>query len=155
MFRMPDDGEIHGLLQQGLRQVPVPRTSADFDARVRSGIRRKESGWQMFWSMSRTLLVPAACSLVLTLLFLNGTGAPRPGTTAITGALPTGNVALDRARSVEQALERIDRYTPSLGGFSSPRQPDRAEPEPQSRPRSRKGASATQRIPEYQVSAIG
>jgi hypothetical protein len=144
MSRMPDDNEVGELLKQGLRHLPTPEPSASFDAGVRARLRQPETRWQWFWKVGRPVLVPALCSLIVTLALLRGIGTPQAGAPGET-AEPAGNIALDRGagrvRSVEQGLERIDRDTPSLGGFGTLRRAGRVEREPRLQPRNRRGTS--------------
>jgi hypothetical protein len=144
MSRMPDDNAVGELLKQGLRRLPVPEPSAAFDAAVRARLHRPEPRWQWLWNIGTPVLVPAVCSLIVTLAVLKGIGAPQAGAPG-TKIQAEGNIALergvDRVRSVEQGLEHIDRDTPSLGGFGTLRRAERVEREPQLQPRSRRGTS--------------
>jgi hypothetical protein len=145
MSRMPDDSEISALLQQGLKRIPVPEPSASFDAGVRARLRRRESPWQIFWNLARPVLVPAGCSLVITLAVLKVTSVPASVGGPQSQMQPAGNIALEprsgRMRSLEQRLERIDRDTPSLGGFGALRRADRFEREPTPQPPNHRGTS--------------
>ena len=145
MSRMPDEDGITRLLQQGLRNIPTPEPTVDFDRLVRARLRRPEPRWQIFLNLAQPILVPAACALIITLMLLRGMGTvPQTGVpgTAMTG---TGGVALDRGpdrmRSIEQGLERLDRETPSLGGFGIMHRADRVEPDTQPQPRRHRGTS--------------
>ena len=124
---MPDrhkDDALAEMLQQGLRDLPVPALSADFDARVRAGLRQPQPTWAPFLAAMRLTLAPAACALAVTLAALIAVGVP--------SAEPEraqrrsgGSVALDRygdrLRTIEQQIEQLDGATPSIGGFSAGR----------------------------------
>src|SRR3954468_19804407 len=117
MSRISDD-QISALLKQGLRSVPVPEASADFDSRVRARLRRPQSPWQWLWGALKPALAPAGLSLAVTLAALIIAGAPRPGGAPAAKSLEIANSAptrrLDRVRSIEQDLERLDKEAPSL-----------------------------------------
>ena len=143
MSRIPDN-KIDELLTQGLRNIAVQEISSDFDSRVRARLRRPRMGWEWLWTAVRPVLAPAGLSLAVTLAGLIIAGSPKPAASPGPQAPPGGNIALgsrpDRFRSLEEDLDRLDRETPSLGGFNvHHREP--ASPAPQSAPRGRRGAS--------------
>ena len=110
MSRIPDD-KIGEMLQQGLRQVPVPAPSADFDARVRRELRRNQiPRWQLLWTAAWQIAAPAACSLAITLAVLMITGMPGQKNPAEKGSQRPADIAFtsrpSRLQEVERDLER-------------------------------------------------
>ncbi len=147
------DSEIDGLLKQGLRETPVPEASADFDSRVHAGLRRREPVWESLWGSLRPMLAPAGLSLAVTLAALIVLGAPRPDSPArLQRPLPS-SIALGRSperfRSVDQAIERLDHETPSLGGFAHPRREPPASRPPEPKLPGRRGASTRPEADAY------
>lgn len=77
---MPDtrrpvlDADLDMALRDGLRRLPTPPVSADFDARVLAALAVPPSAWEALRiqvvSTLRPLLCGAACSLAVTLLAL-------------------------------------------------------------------------------------
>lgn len=144
MSRISDD-KIADLLREGLSRIPSADPGAEFDARVRAELHRPEPLWPWFRSLVLPVLTPAACSLAVTLAILISVGAARPAVSA-EGPAPTGRaIALDPGqdgeRSVERELDRLDRDTPSLGGFGMSRTPEDAGRDSRPLPRRRHGAS--------------
>ena len=138
MSKITDD-EITRLFQEGLRKIPVPEVSTDFDRRVRSALRTPQTGWSLLWSALRPLLAPVAISMAITLAAMMVISAPQPGGTAQLHGHAPGGFALGhrsgRTQSPEQELERLDRETPSLGGFRPVGRPEPNVEDPQSVPR--------------------
>lgn len=133
MFRVSPD-EVDRLLREGLRSVPVPEPSAEFDSNIRARLRRTEPPWRIFWESTRLFLAPAACSLAVTLALLICVGSGRPVGTMQVRPRSASDIALDprtdRSRSIEQELDQLDGDTPSLGHFESRRRKTGAESNP-------------------------
>lgn len=54
-------GPLDALLRQGLREIPTPVVSPDFDQRILQAVRRQQPWWWIDWRRERgLLLVPAA-----------------------------------------------------------------------------------------------
>jgi hypothetical protein len=145
MSRISDD-QIDELLKQGLRGVPVPEASADFDSRVRARLRRPQSRWHWLWSALQPALAPAGLSLAVTLAALIIGGAPKPGSAPGAKPVEIANSAPsrrpDRLRAIERDLERLDRETPSLGRLGGMRaETPQMPPTPPLQP-GRRGASS-------------
>ena len=150
MSRIPDN-KSDALLTQGLRELAVPPVrAADFDAGVRARLRCPQSRWEWLWSAVRPTLAPAGLSLAVTLAALIVAGSPKPTASTVPQSHQGDNIALgrrsDRHRSIEEDLDRLDRETPSLGGFSAGRVEIPA-PTPQAAPRGRRGASSHSGLP--------
>ena len=142
MSRIPDN-KSDEILTQGLREIAVPEVSSDFDAGVRARLRRPQSRWEWLWSAARPALAPAGLSLAVTLAALIVAGSPKPGASPGVRKAQGGSIALvrpERQRSIEEDLDRLDRETPSLGGFRGSRAEPRATA-PQTPPHGRRGAS--------------
>ena len=99
--------------------APLQSEQSGAGAQTSSPSRRGQGDIPL-WSAVRYTLAPAAFSLAVTLAALIAVGVPKPGDAARPKA--AGNIALvprpDRLRSIEQALDRLDNETPSLGAFS-------------------------------------
>lgn len=65
----PDDWELR--LRAGLRDLPAPPVSADFDVRVLASLARPDPWWQALWHEARPLLMAAGCSLAVTLALVS------------------------------------------------------------------------------------
>jgi hypothetical protein len=139
--------EIDDLLQRGLRSIPAPEPAAEFDDRVRAGLRRRPPIWQLFWDAMRPALPPAALSLAVTLAALMVMGSPTAGVVPIGAAQTAGTIAhlpaLREAKAAAQAADRIDQAPASLCGFGNMRRAgaDEPQPSPEQPPRGRKGAT--------------
>ena len=122
-----DEAEMEAILQRGLRQLPVPDASTDFDSRVRARLQPRLSWWLLIRAGLRPMLAPAAFSLSVTLAALIVSSAPRSSELKPEQPRSAGNIARDplpgRMQSIDQELEQIDRDTPTLGGFRAPHRP--------------------------------
>ena len=79
MRSLPDDPDLGAALRDGLRALPVPDTTPDFDARVLDALRAPVPWWRRLWGPARPLLLGASCSLSVTLVLLHWTlTAPAP-----------------------------------------------------------------------------
>lgn len=133
MSEPPDDLTVRQALRDGLRTLPVPDVSPDFDSRVLDALRAPRPWWQRLWEPARPLLLGASCSLSVTLVLLHWTltaPAPRP---LILGGLERIPVSAQvRAPSLDNLLDRPDLRAGSLAAAwaaPSPAPPDR-RPEP-------------------------
>ena len=95
------DGEI--ALREGLRALPVPALSPDFDARVLAALCAGPSPWQMFLQSLRPALGGLACSLVVMLgLIYGATRAPVGAPDVTAAASPRTTIS---AAVIERALD--------------------------------------------------
>ena len=63
-----DEAGTDASLREGLRRLPVPEISPEFDGRVLTAMRGPSPGWRWpaLWKTLRPVMGGAACSLVLT-----------------------------------------------------------------------------------------
>ena len=71
MSDFPADLPVDQTLRDGLRGLPVPAVSADFDARVLRALAAPLPWWRALWQQAQPVLWGASCSLALTLLLLH------------------------------------------------------------------------------------
>lgn len=103
---MFDEGPLESALRDGLRALPTPELSPDFDARILAALSAPRPWWQRLWEPARPLLLGASCSLVVTLIALHWTltaplSAPMsraalPGLAAAPRPLPSLDALLDQ-----------------------------------------------------------
>ena len=134
---MIDPDEI---LRQGLRALPVPKPSPDFDARVLAGLREARPWWRRLWEPARPLLAGASFSLIVTLACLHWT-LTAPVFAPPTHAVPT--VAVRPAPSLDALLDRPNLSAGSLARAWADAPPDAA---PDRRPAPRRRAQLPRRI---------
>ena len=126
--------------RQGLHQLPVPDVALDFDARVHAALRRPTPWWRLLWTQARPVLSTAACSLLVTLVLLQGWNPSerllqptRAGALIASGAWEHAN-----------ALDSTDLSGMPLYGFATLRRPLTAKespPKTQPRPQASKTRS--------------
>ena len=144
MSRFPEEYESDPALRQGLRSLPVPEPSSDFDARVHAALRRPEPWRLRFWKTARPMLAATACSLVLTLTLLQRfTGASTSSWSQ--AASPSAEaLALERGKTPLEALDRnvetMDIPNTLFGGFWALRRPHATKASSPPRPLLRPGA---------------
>ncbi|HLK55614.1 MAG TPA: hypothetical protein VKU00_03570 [Chthonomonadaceae bacterium] len=121
MSKYPEEHETDRHLNQGLRSLPVPEVSADFDARVHEALRRPTPWWQPLWTQMRPVLTAMACSLVITLVLLQGwvgnaTTSSHPAVAMVTDAR-----AEQRGREyiavLDRGMDRLDLSNASWRAF--------------------------------------
>ncbi len=127
MFKAPEENEADRALRRGLRSLPVPALSADFDARVRAALRRPTPWWQRLWTPVRPVLSMAACSCGVTLALLHWfTAIPLvpPGPSHF-GALDAVASARGRARleALDRQIDGMELSTATLRGLSAVERP--------------------------------
>src|SRR5437660_12749825 len=95
-------------LRQGLRELPVPSVSADFDSRVLAAIASPVPWWRALVPALRPAASASVCSLIATLALLHwATGGPI--------ATPIGRVASQpSALSIDTALDQPDQRAGTL-----------------------------------------
>ena len=133
MHELPDDLTVRQALRDGLRALPVPDVSPDFDSRVLDALRAPRPWWRRLWEPAKPLLLGASCSLSVTLVLLHWTltaPAPRPPILGESERIPVS--AQVRAPSLDTLLDRPDLRAGSLAAAWAappPAPPDR-RPEP-------------------------
>lgn len=130
MREPPDDLRLGSALRDGLRALPVPDVSPDFDARVLDALRAPGPWWQRLWEPARPLLLGASCSLTVTLVLLHWTlTAPAP----VVGGLERPQASAPaRAPSLDRLLDRPDLRAGTLAAAwaAPPPAPSDRRPEP-------------------------
>ena len=131
MREPPDTFDCEAALRAGLRGLPTPDPSPDFDAGVLTALRAPRAWWQTLWQEARPLLAGASCAAVLTLAALSWSlqTPPPPGS-------PPGTASprpVDMA-ALEHLLDRPGLSAASLTEIAAPA-PDghRASPPPRRR----------------------
>lgn len=122
MFERPEETRADRALREGLRQIPVPETSADFAAQIQAKLHQPIPAVpkrQSFWMTLRPALASAAFSLVVTLALL-----PRLTQTPSTSRITAENTATmaTEASALERFAERADLSGASLRGLPPVRQ---------------------------------
>ena len=129
------------LLRRGLRALPVPEPSPDFDARVLAGLRDVRPWWHRLWEPARPLLAGTSFSLVVTLACLHWT------LMAPVGVPPAQAISTVAARPTPSLDALLDRPNLSAGSLAraweapAPTSPADRRPEP------RRRAQAPRRVP--------
>lgn len=93
---MPDVSE--SALRDGLRGLPVPAVSPDFDDCILAALHKPQPWWQRLWQPARPLLAGASFSLIVTLALLHWTlSAPvaPPQATPLMATSPVHAPSLD------------------------------------------------------------
>lgn len=129
---MPDWEEA---LHTGLRALPVPELSPDFDACVLAALRVPQPWWRRLWEPARPLLLGTSCSLVVTLLALHWT-LSAPVAAPISQTFSPALAATSRpAPSLDALLDRPNLSAGSLAAIwnSPPIAPPDRRPEPRRR----------------------
>src|SRR5579859_2543363 len=99
----PDQDILDGLLRQGLRGMPVPMVSADFDERVLDAVRPRRPWWWIDWAREGApLLVQTTAGALACILTV--------GVTLLLGGVRTirfspGQVAQSTVAAVLQAAD--------------------------------------------------
>ena len=122
MHELPDDLTVRQALRDGLRALPVPDVSPDFDSRVLDALRAPRPWWRRVWEPARPLLLGTSCSLSVTLVLLHWTliapaPQPHPNKTSILGGQEQEQVQARRpvrAPSLDRLLDRPDLRAGSL-----------------------------------------
>ncbi len=145
---MGEEAKIDMALRQGLRELPVPETSPEFDAWVMSAVLRPLPWWRNLIPALRPLVAGAACSTVLTFLLVRwamqmpDTGRRSAGTTiartTTRSEMASGSWAFRSGSSarMEDALDRTDLTAFSLARLWMPRNDGRSAGPQSSAPRS-------------------
>ena len=105
MHELPDDLTVRQALRDGLRALPVPDVSPDFDSRVLDALRAPRPWWWRLWEPAKPLLLGASCSLSVTLVLREMEGLDYEEIAAALG-IPVGTVRsrLHAARAQFRAL---------------------------------------------------
>jgi hypothetical protein len=122
MFRLPGEYEENKAdiaLRLGLRGLPVPDTSSDFDARVHAALRPPPPVRQMLWTYARPVLSAAACSLLITLALLKGLAATSAVQERLSQPVGIGAMVAYGTRQRMDALDSSDPSAASLSGFAT------------------------------------
>lgn len=101
MSERPENRDWEHALRDGLRGLPVPSPSSDFDGRILGALQKPGPGWRTLWHTARPLLAGASCAAFVTLAGLSWslhTPAPTAPASSSTGAAtrPLDMAALDR-----------------------------------------------------------
>ena len=135
MHELPDDLTVRQALRDGLRALPVPDVSPDFDSHVLDALRAPRPWWRRLWEPAKPLLLGASCSLSVTLVLLHWTlTAPVPRTPILGGHEQEKVQARGPARapSLDTLLDRPDLRAGSLAAaWAAPSaDPPARRPEP-------------------------
>lgn len=107
-------------LRRGLRQLPVPDTTSDFDARIHAALRLPTPWWRTLWTHARPVLSAAACSLLVTLALLKGLATTAGTLQSLAKPAGTTAVVAYGARNRMDALDSAnDLSAASLRGFAT------------------------------------
>ena len=71
MSDFPSETALNEALRTGLRSLPLPSVSADFDDRVLTALHGPKPLWLRLWQPARPLLAGASFSLIVTLVGLH------------------------------------------------------------------------------------
>ncbi len=162
--------EIDLAMREGLRDLPVPQPSGDFDHKVLSALREQTPWWQAMLPGLRPLIAGVACSLVMTMALVRWVmNAPLPGpaTARSAGAsVVSGSAAasveshraVSSAGNPEDALDRSDITASSLARLMTRRPQAPAAPSPGAVPKraptGRPHRPDQSRLPDYTFSPI-
>ncbi len=129
---MPELEDWELPLRQGLRALPTPAVSADFDERVLTALARPRPWWQTLWHQARPLLSGACCSLAVTLALASwAMQAPSP---PVSHAPMSAATLLDMT-AVNRLLDRPRLSAAALAGWDAAPPPSPADrPRPPTRP---------------------
>ncbi|HZT42912.1 MAG TPA: hypothetical protein VFA07_12160 [Chthonomonadaceae bacterium] len=115
MSDLPEETRVEMALREGLRGLPAPTVSPEFNARVHAALRRPVPWWQSLWASARPVLCAGACSLVGMLALLSWViRAPLPASPHPAFSAPAAS-----AMDLDRAMERLDRAGVSLHDLSS------------------------------------
>jgi hypothetical protein len=128
MFDDMEDHRADSALHAGLRDLPTPETSADFETRILVALTPRQPWWQTAWSAVRPALPTALCGLTAMLLLLN---YAQKIPNAVPSLPATARDSVQRLPSAEacggtpeqsslESLESIDLNSASLSFFSYP-----------------------------------
>ncbi len=126
-----DDDRADRALYVGLRDLPTPSPSSDFDARILSALAPRPPFWQTVWRVAVRPALPAAlCTLIGMLLLLRQAqqtpvGAPSPPPAAIARATARQRPQAEAWRgetgkSLPETLDNIDLNSAALSFLSHP-----------------------------------
>ncbi len=119
----PDEPTLEAALRDGLRRLPVPPPSTDFDARVLDALRVPSPWWRSLWHAARPLLAGTACSLVVTLAAVAWTTqTPATAHRAASPPVTAKPRPLDMA-AVDRLLDRPGLSAASLSRLDTPPPP--------------------------------
>jgi len=133
------ESEANVALRLGMRGLPVPATSSDFNARVHAALVRPTPWWQVLWAHARPLVSAAACSLLITLALLRGLATTTADPRSLARHAGAGAVVAYGIRDRIDALDSSDELltAASLTGFGASRRslaakqsPPKARPRP-------------------------
>jgi len=129
MFDNREDHRADRALHAGLRDLPTPEASADFDARILAALIPRPPIWQTAWIAVRPAASTALCGLIVMLLLVHLAqqapgGAAFPFSFAARGSArtPRGTGAPgDATRGLSlEAIDKIDLSSASLSYLSHP-----------------------------------
>jgi hypothetical protein len=140
MSNFPLETTLEAALRNGLRALPVPSVSADFDERILAALHGPKPLWLRLWQPARPLLAGASFSLLVTLVGLHWSlSAPVNPSPAELGAGRPSILATRPLPSLETLLDRPNLTAGSLAyAWNAPSIPT---PQPGARPEPRRRAS--------------
>ncbi len=127
----PAEDAMTQALRDGLRALPTPAVSPDFDARVLAALQAPGPWWVRWWQPVRPVLFSAAGSLGVMLIVLHGTlsapltppAAPPRLTAKAPAQLPSIDALLDRPNLCAASLEQ-DWDAPDTAPLPADRRPE-------------------------------
>ena len=138
MTNFTDDAPLDAALRDGLRSLPVPTVSPDFDTRILAALQRPLPLWKRLWQPAQPLLAGASFSLIATLICLHWSlSAP---VAQPPQALSQPILAAHPTPSLDALLDRPNLSAASLAFYwnAPPQAPTPANrPEPRRRAQSR------------------
>ncbi len=103
MSDLPNDFQCDHALRDGLRGLPVPSLSPDFDARILEAFCVPLPWWRRWWQQAQPVLWGASCSLALMLALLHWSQQTPFAPSVVPAFAPSAN-----ALALNRLLDRPD-----------------------------------------------